>query len=451
MKGKNLTKGNISKLILSMAIPAAIGMFFQTMFNVTDTFYVGLISTEALAAMTMAFPIFMLIIGLGNGISVGSAALISNFLGENKKEIAKKYAWQAIGFSIIISAILMILGLTFIDPLLKFMGATVITIALAKDYALIILYGAPLFILVHTLNAGLMSIGDTKSLRNALVIGFFLNLILDPFFMYGWLGFPAMGIKGIALCTVIIQFLSMIYLFIKVIKSKIISFDKIKNVIPNLKFYKNIAKQGFPASLNMIIMSVGMIILMYFLKAFGDAAIAAWGVASRIEQIIGLPAIGLGMAMLAISGQNNGAKKYTRIKQALNTSLKYGLYMILTGAILIIIFAKQLITFFTADPQVIAIGIIALRISAITIFGHMLFQINSTTLQGLKKPLIPMFLALFKQFIIPISFFFLFIKILNLGIIGIWLGLMLGTFIAAFVLSYIVRRKLNRLITNKIN
>jgi len=448
MKGRDLTKGNISKLILSMAVPAAIGMFFQTMYNVTDTFYAGLLSTESLAAMTLAFPIFMLIIGLGNGISIGSAALISNAIGENKKEVAKKYAWQAIGFSILISFVLMLFGFIFINPLLKFMGASIITLNLAKDYALIILYGTPLFLLVHTLNAGLMSLGDTKSLRNALLGGFILNLILDPFFMFGWIGFPAMGLKGIALCTVVIQFFAMIYLFYRVVKIKIISFDKIKNIIPKFKYYKNIAKQGFPASLNMIIMSVGMMILMFFLKPFGDPAIAAWGVASRVEQIIILPAIGLGMAMLSISGQNNGAKKYDRIKEALNISIKYGLTIIVTGAILILIFAKQLITFFTADPEVITIGITALRISALTIFGHMLFQINSTTLQGLKKPFIPMILALFRQFIIPISLFILFLQVFNLGILGIWLGLMIGSLSAAFTLYYIVRRKLNKLISS---
>lgn len=430
----DLVNDNIPKLIKTIAIPASIGFFFQTMYNVVDTFYAGLISTDALAAMTLCFPLFIIILALGNGVGIGASALVANSLGAKQKKLAKKYVSQSLSYGLIITVLITILGLKFSTPLFVFLGATSEVLVLANEYAVVLFSGAIFFVLNHIFNAILMAKGDTKSFRNVLVVGFFLNIILDPLFLFGWFGLPKMGLTGIALATIIIQGLSAVYLLIRVMNSGLFNFKEfIQNFKPQQKLYADISKQGLPASFNHLMMAVGIFIITYYVGTFGTMAVAAIGISMRVEQIALLPAIGLNMAALSLVGQNNGAKNYTRVKEAVNYCMKYGAIFILMMSILIFIFAKYILGMFTSDPQVLEIALNATRIAASYIVAYVIFGISVSSLQAMKKPYFALWTSLIRQLIGPLIFFPLLAYVLNLGINGIFWSM----FIIAWMLAII--------------
>jgi len=285
----NLTKGDIPKLVRQIGIPASVGFFFHTMYNVVDTFYAGLISTESIAALSISFPIFFIIIALASGVATGTTVLITNKLGAKNDASASRYAIQGVGYGLIVGAILSFGGYFSSPFLLGLLGASGSYLDIALSYINIVFYGTIFFVLPQVINATLQSQGDTKSLRNVMVIGFFVNLILNPILALGWLGFPKMGVAGIALATVLIQIGSTIYLFGKAKHTSLWTNVRKRSFLPAMRIYKDISVQGFPASLNMVTVAIGIFIITYFVSPFGAAAVAAYGIATRIEQIFLMP------------------------------------------------------------------------------------------------------------------------------------------------------------------
>jgi putative MATE family efflux protein len=440
---KDLTKGSIPLHIRNIAVPASIGFFFQTMYNVVDTYFGGKLSTEALAAMSLSFPIFFIILAIGNGISTGSSALISNALGAQDQKKANQYAAQAVSFGFFFSIFLGLIGLTIAPTLCRILGAQGTYLEMALSYINIIFYAAPCFILLHVFNASMIAQGDTAPFRNILIGGFFLNLILDPWFMYGGLGVPGMGLSGIALATVIITFFQMIYMYYQVKNTGILTL-KLEYLKPRMKIYKDIIKQGFPASVNMMTIALGIFVITFYLSKFGQEAVAAYGVTTRIEQIILLPTIGLNMACMAIVGQNNGAGLMERVKLTYKKALKYSLYLISFGSICIFIFPEPIIRIFTQDTAVIDIAIIALRVAAFIGFTYPLMSISISTLQGLKRPMYALYLGIGRQLIGPFILFSLFLYYFQFGIESIWFGILGMNWASALVTlgyTYIVLKK----------
>ena len=221
-----------------MAVPVSIGFFFHTMFNVVDTYFASQINSVAVAAITITFPIFFMIIAISSGTRQGATALIANAEGANDKALAKQYLVQTISFSIIAAILIMIVGLVSAPYLFRIMHAEGEYFNFAIQYTNILLYGCLFIILDSTPTAGLNAVGDTKTYGRVFIIGFFLNLILDPLFIYGYGPIPSMGIKGIAYATVFAEFAATIYVFYR-IKKMTNFFDQvtIKDFLPQIKQY----------------------------------------------------------------------------------------------------------------------------------------------------------------------------------------------------------------------
>ena len=214
----DLLKDPIPHLIIKMAIPVSIGFFFHTMFNVVDTYFASQINSVAVAAITITFPIFFMIIAISSGTRTGATALIANAEGANNKELAKQYVIQTISFSIAMSVIIMIAGLITAPYLFSILHAEGDYFNFAIQYTNILLYGCLFIILDSTPTAGLNAVGDTKTYGRVFIIGFFVNLILDPLFIYGYGPISPMGVKGIAYATIIAEFVATIYVFYRVKK-----------------------------------------------------------------------------------------------------------------------------------------------------------------------------------------------------------------------------------------
>ncbi len=234
----HLLNDNIPSLIKQIAIPASTGMLFNTLYNVVDTFYAGLISTQAISALSLSFMIFFTVIGLGYGFSTAITALIGNASGKNKFFLASLYAHKGILFMQLLAILLTLLGFWFSPYLFKILGASGEYLQTALDYINIILAGTIFFMTNFALNAVLVSRGDTKSYRNSLIFGFFANLALNPLFIYGFWFIPAMGISGIAFATVLIQIINNFYLLYKVLQTKLIHFQNFRYFLPHKKYIK---------------------------------------------------------------------------------------------------------------------------------------------------------------------------------------------------------------------
>ncbi len=436
-KSQDLTTGSLPIQIKQIAIPASIGFFFHTMYNVVDSIFAGKLSTEALAALGLSFPIFFLILAFSNGFGRAAGAIIGNNLGTGKQNSVTNETQQTFGFGFLITGILMLIGLLGTQYLLEMMRIEGQTLVLALEYTHMIYYGTIGFILFSFSNAILTAHGDSKPFRNMLILGFFLNLILNPILIYGWLGFPKLGFTGIALSTVIIEFITGIYLLMLCVKRGYLGLLKISHLVPRFNFIKEMLVQGIPASMNMLMISIGFFVTNYFVTGFGAEAIAMFGVATKIEQIILLPSIGLSIAVSTIVAQNNGAGKFDRIMQTLKIGSKWGWYIILPLSLLMAVFGEWLMRIFTNDAVVINLGVKFLWVMFWTEWSYVIGGIHLSALQGMKKPMLGFISPLFRTVIGRILLFNLCVNLMGLGLESIWWSIVgLNTVMTCFVIWY---------------
>ncbi|HPS93514.1 MAG TPA: MATE family efflux transporter [Deltaproteobacteria bacterium] len=444
-----LTTDPIPRLIRDISIPASIGFFFNTMFNVVDTYFAGVISTQALAALSLSFPVFFILISMGSGVSTGTTALIATALGAGDTPQAKVFAVQGVSFGVILSAAITAIGILASPYLFSFMGAQGPYLAMCLAYMNTIFAGSVFFVLNYMLNAILYALGDTRSFRDFLIVGCLLNAVFDPWFIFGGLGVPAMGVMGIALATVVIQLMGTIYLGYKVMRTELACDLCFSEAVPRPQAFLEIARQGFPTSLNSITVGVGIFVITSFISVFGKEAVAAYGVATRVEQIMLLPTIGLNIATVTIVAQNNGARRYERIFETVRTALRYGAVFMAFGTVALLIFAGKLMGLFTTDAQVVAIGTFYLRISAFILYAYVVLYVNVAALQGVKRPGYGLVIGVVRQIALPLMIFPSFIHVLGLGIAGIWWGIFVITWSAAGITFFYARAGLKRMLDAK--
>ncbi len=442
-KNKKLLNENIPSLLKQLAIPASTGMIFNTLYNVVDTFYAGLISTQAIAALSLSFMIFFLIIGIGYGFSSAITAIIGNYLGKSKHTIASIYAQKGLFFLPFLGIILGIIGYFISPSLFMLLGAKEAYLDDAMTYITPILFGTVFFMANYSLNAILVANGDTKTFRNTLIFGFFANLVLNPLFMYGFLFIPAFGLQGIAIATVLIQVLTMTYMIKKVLELKMIRFFNLSYFLPDIRVYKQFLAQGIPSSLNMLIMAFGSLILTYFVTLYGMDAVAGYGIGYRVEQLMLLPALGLNTAVLTLVSNNYGAKKYDRVVETLKVALKYGFYISTFGIIFLLILGKFIISLFDSNPDVVAFGYDYLVIEIFIFYAYITLFICVSTLQGIKKPKMIVYIALYRQLVAKFIVAYIIVIVFELDFIYLWLGILVMIYSAA-IFAYFYTNSLVR-------
>ncbi len=437
----DLTQGVIKGHILKLAIPAVVGYFFHTMFNVTDTFFAGMISTQALAALSLSASIFFMILAIGIGMSEAVTSLVGNALGKKDDALARHITLNAILFGVFVSFVVTFGGIISVPYFVEALSDPSY-VEETLSYINIILYGAIFFIAAFFFSALLNAIGDTKSFRNVLIFTAFLNIVLD----YIFIEYFAFGIAGIAFATLFCEIIIASYLFYKVSKTKLwAGFGAFRY---DFKVMSELTTQGLPPSVNMFMMAFGMYIITYFVAPYGKEAVAAFGIGMRIEQIFLMPVVGLNIAVLAIISQNNGAQIYERIRPTLKLGVQYGWIMSTLGVSIFLLFAEFLAGLLTSDALVIEQTALYLRVSGVASYGFVLIFIYIAMLQGIKKPAIIMPISVFRQVIAPIIVFMI-LALYELEIISLWLGLNAIIFSSAIFLWWYGERELKILIRQK--
>ena len=400
-KNIQLTKDPIWTLLRKVTIPASTGSLFQTFYNLVDTWFAGKISADAIAAIAKSFPIYFVIIAVGVGIGAATNAAIGNLIGEKNIRKASLFVAQSVIFAIIISIIVTLFGLNLSNYLLSLMGSNMESILLTREYLDIIFYGTFIVMIQISLNGTLNAQGDTKSYRNVLIFSFFLNIFLNPLFIWGYGMVPGFGIAGLAIATVIAQSIGTLYLIYKVNSCKLKKYIYLRCFIPKFSFLKDLLNQSLPIIFSMLFIGVGIFNILYFIGKFGDLAIAGYGAALRIEQVFLLPVIGLNTAVLSIGGQNFGAKNYNRIRELYTKALIFGSSFMAIAGIIMFIFAETFVSLFTENLIAIEHGAIYLKIAALIGPIYPVFFITTAVFQAVKKPIYSLYLSIIRLTALP--------------------------------------------------
>ncbi len=419
----DLTVGSIPGHFRRMAIPTAIGMVFTTLYNVVDSYFAGIISTDALAALAVSFHVFFILVTFGFGVNSAMGALVGNALGAGRRRYARTIACQGISYAVVASILLTVVGYAVSPFLISAVSEPGSFRDLANAYIDVLLLAAPAFIVVFSINGILGAQGDAVSMQRAQIAAFFANIALNPIMIFGIPGvFPALGFNGIALSTATSQSGVLAYMLWRLYRSELMARQRLVLYRPRLRQFREITVLALPASSAMIVMLVGAFVVQLYLKQFGPQAIAAYGVGLRIEQMLLLPAFGFTITLLPIAAQNFGAHEYERVQEAFIFCCKAGTLLMLLASLLLWVASKPAMSLFTDDPEVIRIGGNYLNVDGFMLPIYILLFAMNSLLQALKRPMFTLWIGIYRQGFGIAFFCAIFVLVFDWGTWGVWLG-----------------------------
>lgn len=439
-KFDRMTKTPIPRLIGELAVPTIISMLVTSFYNMADTFFVGKINTSATAAVGIVFPMMAMIQAFGFFCGHGSGNYISRQLGAHNFEDASKMSATGFVTAFVLGLGILVVGFLFTDPLLHIMGSTETILPYARSYMRIILIGAPYMTASLVLNNQLRFQGSAFYSMIGITTGAVLNIVLDPLFIF----VLDMGVAGAALATIISQFVSFCLLIAGTFRGGNLRLN-LRDFSPSLKYYQNIVKGGAPSLFRQGLGSFATVCLNLMAGPYGDAAIAAMSIVTRISQFAASVVIGFGQGFQPVCGFNYGAKLFKRVQEGFWFCVKFCTSVLLVAAVCGWIFSPNLIgIFLKTDPLVIEYGSQALRLQALTFPLVGWITIANMMLQTIGKTVKASLLAMSRQFL----FFVPVILTLPgfLGILGVQLSQPIAdfcSFLLAVLLSISVLREMS--------
>ena len=410
----------LSRLLVALSLHGIASAITTTLYNVVDTIWVGRLGHEAIAALTIIFPYQILFYAVGGGTGIGISALVSRRFGERNIEGTNHIAGQIFFISAFWGFLFMIVAVLFADSILPLIGATPDIMEYSRQYFVITSYGAPLMILAMVISSLIRGSGDAVKPMVVMILGTVINIILDPLMILGIGPFPVMGVRGAAWATVIAQafatLLGLYFFFAHKTAYRI----KVVHLRPDLSILGDIYRVGAPSSILQITESLVFILFNIVVSSFGSVAIAAVGIVIRISDFAFMPVMGVSHGLLPVIGFCFGARNFKRLWEAVK---KASLGIIALLAVLTAageVFTPQVIRIFTKDPELLAVGVPAMRImlSTIVLIGPSMMII--TAFQGLSKGKTALVLSLIRQFIVFVPLLFLFRYLW--GLTGVWLS-----------------------------
>ena len=359
-----MTETSMWRLIASLSLPSVISMLITSVYNMADTYFVADLGDSATGAVSVVFALQSVVQALGYGIGMGCSSLVSRSLGEKDKRSAEKYASSAFAAAVVVGTLLMIVCVATLRPTMRLLGSTETILPYACDYGRIIMFGAPVMCSSFVLNNVLRSQGAATLSMVGLCAGGVVNIVLDPIFIYGC----NMGVSGAALATVVSQCVSFLILGSFFVTKRSFVQLSLRSVSLRLHDYFMILKTGFPTICRQGMGSIATATLNIVVRGYGDAAIAAIGIANKIYMLIRSIILGVGQGFQPVAGYNFGAGKYARVRKSFTVAVVFGSVIACVGAIVIGIWPEQIMAIFRDEsPEVIAIGGRTLRWMSISL------------------------------------------------------------------------------------
>jgi putative MATE family efflux protein len=368
-----LTDESVGRTITKMAIPMLAGTFSMTVYNLTNAWFVSLLGTNSLAAISFVFPVVMIIGFIMRGVGNGAMTLVAHALGARDQKRAANIATNALCLAAALGVLIMIAGNFTIEPIFARLGASGEVLVLTRDYMSIWYYGVVIMCVQSVACDMVVATGHTKAVSALMVISTVINAAFDAVLIFGLLGFPKMGIRGAAVATIISQLITLIAAgFILIKKYSLLSFEGMgaKNILGS---WGEVMEFGIPGALGMILTPISSAVIVKLISVYGNGPVAACGVAGRIELFSFMIPMTVGMSLTPFIAQNYGAKRFDRIavarKGAMTFALLYGLVM----AVMFFIFAGPLAGMFSREKDVVDTIV---KYICITCFGYGFLEVH---------------------------------------------------------------------------
>lgn len=440
-----ITNGNITDVIFKLSIPLMISNLIKTLYGITDGIYVARISSEDYAATSFTWPVLYLFIAVGLGVSVAATSLMSQRLGARKLKDCSIYAVHTLILTTVLGVIFSILGVITAPFIVRWMGATGSFEYKSYIFLAINSVGLLFDMIFFGYQSILNSQGRTKSMTIISTISSITNVVIDPFFIFdNVLGIPGlnMGLAGAAWATVISKVLLVIFA-IRVVKKESEIEVSFKNFKLDMGIIKHIFSIAIPASLGSSGEAIGFTVLNGFIQSYGTTTLAAFSMGNRLSDIFNQGAIGIGMALTSITGQNMGAGKKERSKDIFKRANVIITFFSLASAIIILLFKDQLLSIFIKDRSDIELWRQAseyMYFSAIITFFMGYFSAINGFFQGVGKTKLTMYLSLARLWVLRLPLIMILKSLTNLGSTGIWISMLVSNALTVIVGFIIYKR-----------
>lgn len=447
MESKDLTQGSVIKSLFKLSIPIVLANFLQTAYQLTDTFWVGRLGTNAIASLSLSFPIIFLLISMGAGFAVSGTILVSQYTGQKNTPMVSKVCLHTLIIILITSALLAGVAYTVIPYVIQAMTPNVDIQKITTSYLRISFIGlifSYLYMMFQSLYRG---VGDVKTPFYIVLFSVILNFIIDPILIMGWGGVPAYGVDGAAYATICTQGLSAVIGLYLLAKGKGGIKINFKQIDFDFSLAKKIINLGFPASAEQSSRALAMTIMTFLIATFGDVVLAAYGIGIRVLTLMIIPSLGFAMATSTLVGQNIGAGKIERTKEVTSKALWVIFITLSIAGIGFFIFAEQTLQIFVpGEFAVIKEGAVFIRVIALT-FGLIgVQQVASGAMRGGGSPMISMMVAIISLWVIRFPVAYLLSKHTDLGQVGIYFSFVVGNILGAIMAITIIKK--NRWIKN---
>jgi putative MATE family efflux protein len=425
----DLLNGDIVTTLCKMTAPMIIGMVVLMTFGLVDTFFIGMLGTQELAAISFTFPVTFTVISLNIGLGIGTSAVIAKLLGERQHSKAKETATGALMLTMVLAIVLAIVGVMTIEPIFRLMGADDLQLVLISEYMLV-WYGAGVFLAMPMVgNSVLRASGDTKTPSYVMAFGGLVNVILDPILIFGWGPIPAFGIQGAAMSTLIAWAIGLFYiLYVLVVKRKLIE-PKLLNWQELKRSTGGILKIGLPAAGANMLTPISAGIVTSIVAGYGPSAVAAWGVGGRLESIASIVVLSLSMSLPPFISQNFGANKLERVGKAFNLCVKFVIVWQLLVFAVIALLSGFIADIFTDEKQLAQTIVMFLLIVPLGYGLQGVTILTNSSFNAMHKPMSALWLNIMRLFVFFVPFSFIgsqWFDLLGLFWAGVAANIMVG-------------------------
>ncbi len=379
-----LTQAPVSRVILTMAVPTIVSMLVTCLYTIVDTYFVGQLNTQSTAAVGIVFSLMCLIQAIGSFFGHGSGSYMSRELGAQRTDNAKSMAATGLVYALAAGVLIAALGLLYAQPLSLWLGSTPTILPYTEQYLTIILLGSPFQIASFTLNSQLRMQGNTRHAMWGIVSGVLLNVLLDPLLIFGF----SMGLRGAALATVLGQVVSFLILYLMSCRHSTTGVGlHLRAFSPRWHYVREIVYGGSPSLSRQGLASISVVLLNLAAATYGDAAVAAMSIVSRVTMFVMSVIVGLGQGFQPFCGYCYGAGLYDRLRHGFWFTVRTGFLFLLLVSAVVFCFAEPTIAIFRNDPIVIAIGSTALRWQLAVYPLNAYIMTGNMMLQTTRKPL----------------------------------------------------------------
>lgn len=426
------TEGRILNSLISLALPIIFANILQTTYQLIDTFWLGRLGANAVAAVSLSFPVLFLVLSLGTGLTLAGTVMVSNYKGAENQKMVDFSSSQSVFLIFIISGLLAVLSYFSAGPLMNIIGAGAEIYDDSVAYFKVSSFGFIFLFMFFIFQSLMRGIGNVMLPVYIILITVFLNLVLDPLFIYGYGPIPGYGVAGAAWASVITQGISAVIGIAILLRGKHGIKISLSSMYLDMKSLRRIFKLGFPASVEQSTRALGMTMMVIIVTSFGSEIVAAYGIGARILSLIVIPALGLGIATTSLVGQNIGARKIKRAEQVADLSNKIAFFGLTGLGIILFIVAEPLTAFFIPnDPDVIRDGALFIKIMAPS-FGLLgVQQVMNGTFNGAGFTKASMLISIMSLWVVRFPLAYVLSYNTSLGYEGIWWSFPISNLIAA--------------------